>query len=106
MNEVQLIEKYLKRLTNKNSSSQGLNDDIFFDKSKKLAVSIDTYIEKVHFPNFKAPDFVIKKINFLIGRNKVLQKLAYSKTYMFYSMKMIYYKFGWLLKLIKKYLIR
>ena len=62
MNEVQLIDKYLKRLTKKNSSSQGLNDDIFFDKSKKLAISIDTYVEKVHFPNFKAPDLVIKKI--------------------------------------------
>tara|TARA_B100001027_G_scaffold112554_1_gene77696 strand:+ start:157 stop:1119 length:963 start_codon:yes stop_codon:yes gene_type:complete len=62
MNEVQLIDKYLKRLTKKNNSSQGLNDDIFFDKSKKLAVSIDTYVEKVHFPNFKSPDLVIKKI--------------------------------------------
>ena len=62
MNEVQLIEKYLKRLTKKNKSSQSLNDDIFFDKSKRLAISIDTYVEKVHFPNFKAPDLVIKKI--------------------------------------------
>ena len=62
MNEVQIIDKYLKKLTKKNSSSQGLNDDIFFDKSKKLAISIDTYVEKVHFPDFKTPDLVIKKI--------------------------------------------
>ena len=62
MDEVKLIDKYLKRLTKKSNSSQGLNDDIFFDKSNKLAVSIDTYVEKVHFPNFKAPDLVIKKI--------------------------------------------
>ena len=62
MNEVQLIDKYLKRLTKKNSSSQGLNDDIFFDRSKRLAVSIDTYVEKVHFPNLKSPDLVIKKV--------------------------------------------
>ena len=62
MNEVQLIDKYLKRLTKKNNSSQGLNDDIFFDKSKKLAISIDTYVEKVHFPNLKSPDLVIKKV--------------------------------------------
>ena len=62
MNEVQLIDKYLKRLTKKNSPSQGLNDDIFFDKSKRLAVSIDTYVEKVHFPNLKTPDLLIKKI--------------------------------------------
>ena len=62
MNEVQLIDNYLKKLTKKNKSSQGLNDDIFFDKSKRLAISIDTYVEKVHFPNFKAPDLIIKKI--------------------------------------------
>ena len=62
MNEVQLIDKYLKKLTKKNSSSQDLNDDIFFDKSKRLAISIDTYVEKVHFLDFKTPDLVIKKI--------------------------------------------
>ena len=62
MNEVQLIDKYLKRLTKKDSSSQGLNDDIFFDKSQKLAISIDTYVERVHFPDFKSPELVIKKI--------------------------------------------
>ena len=62
MNEVQLIDKYLKRLTKKKSSSQGLNDDIFFDKSNKLAESVDTYVEKVHFPNLKSPDLVIKKV--------------------------------------------
>tara|TARA_Y100000768_G_scaffold12413_1_gene8739 strand:- start:2 stop:964 length:963 start_codon:yes stop_codon:yes gene_type:complete len=62
MNEVQLIDKYLKKLTKNNISSQGLNDDIFFDKSKRLAVSIDTYVEKVHFLNFKDPDLIIKKI--------------------------------------------
>ena len=62
MNEDQLIDKYLKKLTKKKNSSQGLNDDIFFDKSKKLAISIDTYVEKVHFPDFKKPEFVIRKI--------------------------------------------
>ena len=62
MNEVQLIDQFLKKLTNKNSASHGLNDDIFFDKSKRLAISIDTYVEKVHFPDFKEPDLVIKKI--------------------------------------------
>jgi thiamine-monophosphate kinase len=39
-----------------------LNDDVFFDKSKRLVVSIDTYIEGVHFINFKKPNLVIKKI--------------------------------------------
>ena len=62
MNEIQLIDKYLKKLTKRHSSSLGLNDDIFFDRSKKLAISIDTYVEKVHFLDFKAPDLIVKKI--------------------------------------------
>ena len=39
-----------------------LNDDVFFDKKNELVVSIDTYNEGVHFPNFKYPNLVIKKI--------------------------------------------
>ena len=34
----------------------------FFDKKNKLAVSIDTYIEGIHFIDFKKPELVIKKI--------------------------------------------
>lgn len=49
---------------------------------------------------------ILNRLSYLASRNKILQKLFYSKTYMFYSMKMIYYKFGWLIKLLKKYLIR
>ena len=33
-----------------------------FDKKKQLVVSIDTYNEGVHFPNFKHPNLVIKKV--------------------------------------------
>ena len=62
MHEFQLINKYFSQLSNKNKSSLNLNDDVFFDKSKKLVVSVDTYIEGVHFINFKKPDLVIKKI--------------------------------------------
>ena len=62
MHEFQLIDKYFSKLTNKNKSSLNLNDDVFFDKSKKLVVSVDTYIEGVHFINFRKPDFVMKKI--------------------------------------------
>lgn len=47
-----------------------------------------------------------RRLSYLISRNKTIQKLTYSKTYMFYSLKMMYYKFGWLIKLAKKYLIR
>ena len=62
MHEFQLINKYFSRLSSKNKSSLNLNDDVFFDKSKKLVVSVDTYIEGVHFINFRKPDFVMKKI--------------------------------------------
>ena len=62
MHEFQLINKYFGLLTKKNKSALKLNDDVFFDKSKELVVSVDTYTEGVHFINFKKPDLVIKKI--------------------------------------------
>ena len=62
MNENYIISKYLKKLSLKNTSSKNLNDDIFFDKKNKIAISVDTYNEGVHFTDFKNPDLVIKKI--------------------------------------------
>ena len=62
MHEFELIKKYFSKLSTENKGSLGLNDDVFFDKSKGLVVSVDTYVEGVHFLNFKKPDFVIKKI--------------------------------------------
>ncbi len=49
---------------------------------------------------------LLKRINYILGRNKVIQKLSYSKTYMFYTMKIMYYKFGWLIKFAKKFLVK
>ena len=62
MNEFKLINEYFSQLSSKNKSSLKLNDDVFFDKSKKLVISVDTYLEGVHFVNFKHPELVIKKI--------------------------------------------
>ena len=62
MNEFELIKKHLSTLTTKSKSSLNLNDDVFFNKSNKLVVSVDTYVEGNHFINFKKPDLVIKKI--------------------------------------------
>ena len=62
MHEFKLIKKYFSKLSKYNKSSLNLNDDVFFDKSKGLVVSIDTYIEGTHFINFNNPDLVIKKI--------------------------------------------
>tara|TARA_B100000886_G_scaffold316602_1_gene255354 strand:+ start:574 stop:1533 length:960 start_codon:yes stop_codon:yes gene_type:complete len=62
MNEFQLIRKYFSNLSKNNKSSLNLNDDVFFDKSKRLVISVDTYVEGIHFLNFRKPELVIKKI--------------------------------------------
>jgi len=62
MDEFELIKKYFQKISNNNPSAKKLNDDVFFDKKKKLVISVDTYNEGVHFPNFKYPDLVIKKV--------------------------------------------
>ena len=48
---------------------------------------------------------LFRRASYLISRNKFIQKLSYSKTYMFYTLKMMYYKFGWLIKLVKNILL-
>ena len=62
MDDDKIISKYLKYLATNNPSSLKLNDDVFFDKKKRLVVSIDTYNEKIHFKDTKKPDLIIKKI--------------------------------------------
>ena len=62
MQEFDLIKKYFSKLSKNNKSSLNLNDDVFFDKSKELVISVDTYIEGIHFVNFRYPNLVIKKI--------------------------------------------
>ncbi len=62
MHEFEIIKKYFSKLSKNNKNSLKLNDDVFFDKSKKLVISVDTYIDKSHFFDFKDPDLVIKKI--------------------------------------------
>ena len=62
MHEFEIIKKYFSKLSLDNKNSLNLNDDVFFDKSKKLVISVDTYIDKSHFFDFKDPGLVIKKI--------------------------------------------
>ena len=62
MNEFELIKKYFQKFAKNNPGSMKLNDDVFFDKNNKIVISIDTYNEGIHFPNFKSPDLVMKKI--------------------------------------------
>ena len=62
MDEFDLIKNYFQKITINNPSANQLNDDVFFNKKNKLVVSVDTYNEGIHFPNFKCPNLVIKKI--------------------------------------------
>ena len=62
MHEFELINKYFSRLTKRSKSSLNLNDDVFFDKSHNIVVSVDTYNDGKHFLNFNNPDLVIKKV--------------------------------------------
>ena len=62
MDEFELIKKYFQKVSKNNPSAKMLNDDVFFDKNTKLVVSIDTYNEGIHFPKFKNPKYLIKKI--------------------------------------------
>ena len=62
MNENNLIKNYFAKLVKKNPAALNLNDDVFFDKSNKIVISIDTYVEKTHFPSFNKPNLLIKKI--------------------------------------------
>tara|TARA_Y100000590_G_scaffold273794_1_gene307432 strand:+ start:180 stop:1139 length:960 start_codon:yes stop_codon:yes gene_type:complete len=62
MDEFDLIKKYFQKITNNNPSAKKLNDDVFFYKKKKLVISVDTYNEGIHFPGFKYPNLLIKKI--------------------------------------------
>ena len=62
MHEFDLIKNYFSKLTKNNKSALNLNDDVFFDKSKELVISVDTYNEGIHFTNFDKASLVIKKI--------------------------------------------
>jgi len=62
MDEFELIKNYFQKISKNNPSAKKLNDDVFFDKKNNLVISVDTYNEGVHFPNFKYPNLVIKKV--------------------------------------------
>ena len=62
MQEFDLIRNYFSKLAKNNKSALDLNDDVFFDRNKGLVISVDSYNEGIHFPNFINPSLVIKKI--------------------------------------------
>ncbi|MDC3184508.1 thiamine-phosphate kinase [Candidatus Pelagibacter sp.] len=62
MHEFELIKNYFSKISKKNKFALNLNDDVFFDKQKGIAISVDTYNLGYHFIDFKHPELVIKKI--------------------------------------------
>ncbi len=62
MNEYFIIKNYLKSLTNNNPSSLNLSDDIYYNFKNKLALSLDTYVEGVHFVDSSNPKKFLKKV--------------------------------------------
>ena len=62
MHEFELIKNYFSKISKKNKFALNLNDDVFFDKKKGIAISVDTYNLGYHFIDFKHPHLVIKKI--------------------------------------------
>ena len=62
MHEFELINNYFSKISRRNKSALNLEDDVFFDKSKGIVISIDTYVAGTHFIDFKLPKLVIAKI--------------------------------------------
>ena len=62
MQEFELVNNFFSKLSKHNVSALGLNDDVFFDKTKNIVISVDTYNINTHFVDFESPDLVIKKI--------------------------------------------
>ena len=62
MNEYQIIKKYLKPLSINNPGALMLSDDIYFDKKKGIGISVDTYVEGVHFINSQEPKEFLKRV--------------------------------------------
>ena len=83
MNEFKIISNYLQKLTKNNPSAIDLNDDVFFDKKKRLVISVDTYNQKIHFLDLKKPYLVIKKV-LRASISDIVSKGAYPK-YFFLS---------------------
>ena len=62
MDEFTIINKYLKPLSLNNSGALKLSDDIFFDNKKKIAISLDTYVEGIHFIEATNPKKFLKRV--------------------------------------------
>ena len=67
MHEFTLINNYLKLLSRGNLSALNLSDDIFYNKKKKLALSVDTFVHGVHFFSTEPKKFLKKTLRAAIS---------------------------------------
>ena len=61
MNELEIINKYLKKLTSQTKDKLKLSDDIF-EYENKTCVTVDTYVEGIHFFNKSKTKEIISKV--------------------------------------------
>ena len=57
-----LINNFLKKLTFNHKNSLNLEDDIYYDPTRRMIFSTDTYEEGIHFFKYANPKNFIKKI--------------------------------------------
>ena len=62
LTEDKIIKEYLSKLSFKNKNSLNLEDDVYYDKVKKIVFSTDTYEEGIHFISSQNPKNFAKKI--------------------------------------------
>ena len=61
MNELEIINKYLKKLTSQTKDNLKLSDDVF-EYENKTCVTVDTYVEGIHFFNKSKTKEIISKV--------------------------------------------
>ena len=68
MNEIDIISKYLRKLTKNNISSKNLNDDVFFDSKNKLVIGYGAPAKATTALNFFG---ISNEIDYIIEDNKL-----------------------------------
>ena len=61
MNELNIINKYLKKLTSQKKDKLKLSDDVF-KYENKICITVDTYVEGIHFFNKAKIKEIISKV--------------------------------------------
>ncbi len=94
--ENKIIKKYLRKLSFNNNKSLNLDDDVYYDNTKKIVFSTDTYEEGIHFIKSKNPENFTKKI-FRSSLSDIICKGCEPKVY-FLSLSLNNINENWLKK--------